>query len=260
MVAELWANDVSAELAIDARSPELLLAHYRDDKHCWIVIIKHDAASASGNKPDLKVKSLLRNQDTDIRSGDLLSYLRGEMRERDHADRSSTASGMLSPHASSSSSSSSSRPRLFSPTPSDGPGHHLLQPAAASGEGAAKANVQVLIAMHRSKKTNKWSVVESAQSRAHALLASYMGAPIAAVETKDETMDALRETRLGDPDSWRRVIQSVRVDDRQYLQDVHAMLDGYRREWKEAGASNEGRVCFVYNFRTGGIILYDLGL
>jgi eukaryotic translation initiation factor 2-alpha kinase 4 len=33
ILGELWANDLSAELAVDCRAPEELLAHYRDDKH-----------------------------------------------------------------------------------------------------------------------------------------------------------------------------------------------------------------------------------
>lgn len=246
MVGDLWANDLSAELAVDTRSPEELLAHYRDDKHSWIIVIKHDTTVAG--KPDLKVKSLVRNQDTDIRSSELLPYLRAEIRERDQNEQRSSAA-----------SSTQSRLRLFNTSNNTGSSYDQSSLATLPVDNT-KANVQVLIAQHRSKKSNKWTIIESAQSRARELLSTYMGAPIAAIETKDEIMELIRETRLSDPDGWRRVIQSVRLDERQYLQDVHGILDAYRKEWKDkGGGGNEGRCVFVYNFRTGGVILYDLG-
>lgn len=74
-------------------------------------------------------------------------------------------------------------------------------------------------------------------------------------------MDMIRETRLSDPDSWRGVIQRAPLAERQYLQDVHNMLIRYASDWREKeGAVSEGRMAFVYNFRTGGVMLYDLGL
>ncbi|EKG16178.1 hypothetical protein MPH_06615 [Macrophomina phaseolina MS6] len=258
MVGELWAHDVSAELAIDARSPEELLAHYADDKHSWIVIIKPDAINTG--KPDLKVKSLVRKEDTDIRSAELLSYLRQEMRERDHREGRAAVARPVS--------------RLFGGSNSAN-GHHdnhsthahnttdTATGGGGSGGSTANNNVQVLMAQHRSKKSNKWSIVEAAQARTRELLAAYANGapPIAAIETKDEILEMLRETRLSEPDSWRRVIQSVPLAERQYLQEVHAMLAGYRRKWEgEGGRAVEGRAAFVYNFRTGGVVMYDLGL
>lgn len=254
MVGELWAHDVSAELAIDARSPEELLAHYAEDKHSWIVIIKPDAINTG--KPDLKVKSLVRKEDTDIRSSELLSYLRQEMRERDHRE------GRARPVS-----------RLFGGSGGGTNGHenhstHASSTADAGGAGGraksalgtANNNVQVLMAQHRSKKSNKWSIVEAAQARTRDLLASYENGPIAAIETKDEILDMVRETRLSEPDTWRKVIQSVPLAERQYLQEVHSMLGDYRRRWEADGRPTEGRAAFVYNFRTGGVVMYDLGL
>src|SRR5262249_51111961 len=86
MVAELWANDISAELAVDARSPEELHSHYRSDNHSWMIIIKHDGNTASGGKADLKVKNLITKQDSDIKSEILLSHLRSELRDREHRE------------------------------------------------------------------------------------------------------------------------------------------------------------------------------
>ncbi|KAL1623929.1 eukaryotic translation initiation factor 2-alpha kinase [Neofusicoccum ribis] len=257
MVGELWAHDVSAELSIDARSADELMAHYADDKHSWVVIIKTDAINTG--KPDLKVKSLVRKEDTDIRSSELFSYLRQEMRERDHREGRARLSRLNSSgngvHDNYSTHGMHDR---------SGSSEHIGGGGGGGGSARSKAsavnNVQVLMAQHRSKKSNKWGIVEAAQARTKELLASYENGPIAAIETKDEILDMVRETRLSEPDTWRRVIQSVPLAERQYLQEVHAMLEEYRRKWEADGKSTEGRAAFVYNFRTGGVVMYDLGL
>lgn len=261
LLSELWANDISAELARNARSTEQLLEYYKDDRHSWLVIIKHDAHNLS--KPDLRVKSLAKKEDSDVRSTDLLSYLKAELRERD---------GALP--ASSSSRQRFTRPFSSSLDPSYTPGgpsapSSSLSPLATSPGGAGSGGgnnhahrpaVTVLTNAHRGKKTSKWAVVEAAQSRARELLAAYAAAPIAAIEARDEVVERVREARLSDPDGWRRAVQSAPVAERGYLQDVHGMLERYRARWREEGEAPEGRVVFVYNFRTGGCFLYDLGL
>ena len=130
VLGDLWAHDMSAELATDARSPEELMTRYRDDKHSWIVIIKQDTTGSG--KADLKVRSIDRKVDTDVRSTELISYLRQEIRERDHRE------------------GTNERARLL---------RQPSQPESAQVE--RKSNVQVLMAQHRSKKSNKWNVVEA---------------------------------------------------------------------------------------------------
>ena len=77
-------------------------------------------------------------------------------------------------------------------------------------------------------------------------------------------MNLLKETRLSDPDSWRYFIQKMPLAERKYLQELHDLLLGYRARWVEnkgeSGTNGEGVVgkAFVYNFRTGGCLLYDL--
>lgn len=230
MVSELIDNGYTAELSTDAHSIEDVLRHYRDDRHSWVIVIKHGVAP---DKPDLKVKSIAKKEDTDLRSADLLNYLRNELRDREA--REGSAAQRLSKAASTTMSSSST----------------------------SKANVDVLISHHRSKKTNKWSIVEAAQTRSAELLSSFKDAPIAAIEAKDEVMSSIRETRLSDPDSWRKVVQSLPLADRKYVQELHDLLLGYASKWKEfladgTARSGEGGKAFVYNFRTGGCLLYDL--
>jgi len=235
MVAELWANDFSAELAVDTRSPEELHSHYRNDNHSWMIVIKHDGNTASSGKADLKVKNLITKQDSDIKSENLVSHLRSELRDREHRE------GMAE------------RSRILQRLPS---AHD------SSNNDHRRNEVQVLIAQHRSKKSSKWAIVEAAQSRAQVLFADYSSAPIAAIEMRDEVLDIIRATRLGDPESWRRGIQSLPVAEREYLQQVQGVLEQYRKDWQDKDTESEDRprVALVFNFRTGGILLYDLGL
>ena len=237
LIAKLWAHNISAELAVDTRAPEELYTHYRDDNHSWIIIIKHDASTTG--KPDLRVRSTLRNEHTDIRSSELISFLRAEIRDRDYREATS---------------SRSRPPPLLPRLPS--------HPETTSSD--KKTNVQVLTALHKGKKASKWNVVEAAQQRTAELIQSFHDNPILSIETKDEHMDLIRETRLSDPDSWRKAVQSVPIADRPYLQHVHDLLGNYATRWREdvaAGAVGvEQRKVFVYNFRSGGILDYDLGL
>ncbi|KAL9074515.1 MAG: hypothetical protein Q9157_004374 [Trypethelium eluteriae] len=237
LVSDLWAHDLSAELAIDTHSPEELSAYYRDDKHSWIIIIKHDASNTG--KPDLKVKSLVRKEDTDIRSTELISFLRAEIRDRDYREGAPRSRQLLLRNTS--------------------------QPETTSLSDK-RSNVQVLTSLHKSKKSNKWNIVEAAQSRAAELIQSYHDSAILAIECKDDYMELIRETRLSDPDTWRKAVQAVPVVDRAYMQQVHVLLEKYASRWREDVAvgtairDGEQRKVFVYNFRSGGILDYDLGL
>ncbi|KAJ4989431.1 hypothetical protein SVAN01_05156 [Stagonosporopsis vannaccii] len=233
MVSELIAHGYTAELSVDAHNIEDILRHYRDDRHSWVIIIKHGVAP---DKPDLKVKSIAKKEDTDLRSADLLNYLRNELRDREARE-----------------GSAAQRLTKAAPTPSP------------SNQPSIRANVDVLISHHRSKKSNKWSIVEAAQSRSHELLDSFHDAPIAAIETKDEVMNSIRETRLSDPDTWRQAIQKLPIVERKYLQELHDLLLGYRAKWREVKGEEGGKgsgfgdgKAFVYNFRTGGCLMYDL--
>ena len=225
IVNDLWANDISAELAADTRAPEELLAQYREDRHSWIVIIKHEAL-ASG-KPDLKIKNMDKKEEADVQSTGLLNYLRGEIRERDQREGTNERAKLLrgSSHAN----------------------------GTANMKNERKGPVQVLMASHKSKKANKWRVVEAAHAKAQELVASFTDGPIASVETRDEILDLIRETRLSDIESWRKISQEIMPSEREYLWQIHELLDRFRMQYKDTTRS-----CFVYNFRTSTCIYYDL--
>lgn len=84
--------------------------------------------------------------------------------------------------------------------------------------------------------------------------------PIAAIDTRDDILDALRDTRLSDPDGWRNVIHNAPLTDRKYLSQVHELLHDLANEYcvKKDG-SDTYQNAFIYNYRTGSCIYYDLG-
>lgn len=214
----LWAHDISAELARDARSPEDLLMKHRDDSYSWMIIVKADSM--------LKIKTLGRKDvpDADVQSPNLLSWLRAEMRERDSRS-------------------------LAKPRAAPDPGHHELK-------GRAEQEVKVLSSQTRSKKTNRRTVVEQAQIKAAALMESYLEGPILAVETTSDTvMDAMGKTKLSDPEGWRKVEHNVATAEKRYIREIHEQLENWK--WKMENEKG-GRHAFLYNFRTGSCLYYDL--
>jgi translation initiation factor 2-alpha kinase 4 len=216
----LWALDISAELARDARSPEDLMTKHRDESYSWVIIIKQDSM--------LKIKSVGRKDvpDADIPMPQLLSWIRAEMRERD----SKSAMKLRASSA-----------QLDTPT---------------IGDTKHEQDVKILVGQTRSKKFNRRTVVEQAQVQAASLMESYLDGPILAVETtSDQVMEAIQETKLSEPDSWRRVEHAVTTSEKKYVREIHDQLDTWRYQFNKKGGS---RHSFLYNFRTGYCLHYDL--
>ncbi|KJZ71896.1 hypothetical protein HIM_08741 [Hirsutella minnesotensis 3608] len=217
----LWAHDISAELAKDARSPEDLLAKYRDDHHSWIITIKQDSM--------LKIKSMGRSDvpDADVPTAQLLAWLRPQIRERESKAVMKLRGGGPSP-----------------------------EQVAASSERERDQDVKVLVAQTRSKKFNRRTVVEQAQVSAASLVRSFLGGPILAIETTDQVMDLIRETSISDGESWRKVEHAVTTSEKKYVRELHDQLDTWRWSYEK---KNGPRHSFIYNFRTGNCLYYDLG-
>ncbi|KAF7546777.1 hypothetical protein G7046_g9206 [Stylonectria norvegica] len=216
----LWAHDISAELAKDARSPEDLMSKHRDEMYSWIIIIKQDSI--------LRIKTMGKKDvaDVDIPSAQLLSWLRNEFRDRD--------------------SKSSVKLR----------GNNPQAEASGSSDKDPEQDVRVLIAQTRSKKFNRRTVVEQAQISAGTLVRSFLDGPILAIETTDQVMDLMRETCLSDHESWRRVEHGVTTSEKKYVREIHDQLDTWRWKYER---KNGTRHSFLYNFRSGTCIYYDLG-
>lgn len=215
----LWANDISAQLARDAKSPEDLLLKYRNENYSWIIMIKQDSM--------LKIKTMSRNDvaDVDIPTAQLLAWLRPQMRERDSkASRGARGSA--------------------SQAESTGPG----------AEREQEQEVKVLVAQTKSKKVNRHAVVEQAQVSAASLVQSFLKGPILAVETTDAVMDLVRETVLSKHETWRTAEERAPTAEK-YVREMEDQLKIWRSAYEEGKGS---RHSFIYNFRTGTCLYYDL--
>ncbi|KND93967.1 Serine/threonine-protein kinase gcn2 [Tolypocladium ophioglossoides CBS 100239] len=217
----LWSHEISAELAKDARSPEDLLSKHRDETYSWIIIIKQDSM--------LKIKTMGRNDvaDVDIPTAQLLAWLRPQIRDRD-------SKSIVKQRGSTSQAEST----------------------GSAGEKDHEQNVKVLVAQTRSKKFNRRTVVEQAQVSASTLVRSFLDGPILAVETTDQVMDLIRGTRISDYESWRKVEHAVTTSEKKYVRELHDQLDTWRCTYEKKSGSQHS---FIYNFRTGTCLYYDLG-
>lgn len=218
----LWGHDISAELAKDARSPEDLLQKHRDESYHWIVIIKPESM--------LKIKTIGRKDvaDVDIQVSQLLAWLRPQLRGREGK--------MLS--------------RMRGTNSQGG------ESSTPTADKDQEQIVKVLVAQTRSKKFNRRTVVEQALSNAAALVNGFLEGPILAVETTDQALELIRETRLSDNDSWKRVDHGVTKQEKQYVRDIQDQLATWRFSYEK---KNGTRHSFLYNFRTGMCLYYDLG-
>lgn len=127
VVSELWGNDISAELAADTASLEELLAKYKENNHSWIIIVKTESIDRG-----FKIKNLVRKEDTDVKSHELLAWLRSEIRHRDRRGHKEDV------------------PKLTkSPSQQD----------TTTLARTRDPDVRVLAAHHKSKKTNRRNII-----------------------------------------------------------------------------------------------------
>jgi len=67
-------------------------------------------------------------------------------------------------------------------------------------------------------------------------------------------MELIRDTKLSDAESWRKVTQAVPTAEKRYIGEIHDLMNTLAHQNKDIT-----RNAFVYNFRTGMCIYYDLG-
>lgn len=85
-----------------------------------------------------------------------------------------------------------------------------------------------------------------------------LNGPVAAIDTRDDLLEAIRNTRLSDPESWRAVIQNAPLTERKYLNQVHELLSDLANEAQTGDGAELYTNAFIYNYRTGSCIYYDL--
>ncbi|KAK6440502.1 eukaryotic translation initiation factor 2-alpha kinase [Oleoguttula sp. CCFEE 5521] len=206
---------------ISAELPDDSIQNLDEDQYTYVITLRHEASTT------VRFRSTSDDaEELDVPTHSLVSHIQQDLRDREGAK------SRIIP----------SLPRQVS--------HQ--DPERKTG------NVHVLLAQHRSKKSNKYHIVNAAEQRWAEKLDSWKEAPILAVETRDDVLDLIRDTRLSDAESWRKAVQAVTLNERQYLQQVQEILASWRKKWSEDedGASREA--C-VFNFRSGACVYYDLG-
>jgi translation initiation factor 2-alpha kinase 4 len=213
ILSSLWANHISAELAVDERTWD------NEDHYRFVVTLRHEASTT------VRVRGTSEDAtECDVPTTALVSHVHQELREREGT-------------------------RARQPVLTRQPSSHQ--------DAEHKGSVQVLMAQHRSKKSNKFHIVSAAREQWERCRDQWKDAPILAIETRDDVLELLRETRLSDAESWRKMVQSVQLNERQYLQQVQDILAGWRKSCAEGDGSREA--C-LFNFRTGHCVYYDVSL
>jgi translation initiation factor 2-alpha kinase 4 len=234
----LWANGISAELAGDASSPEQLINSYKGDGISWIIIIKQGFGSSLDGDRCLKVKSLLRKEDVELRVADMVPYLKNEIIEREKKERSSTISG--SPGVLAGMKSLTRHPSSGGEIPG--------RQAGDDGD----AGVRILASDRKGRKISKGNIISAAQRAASELLTNFFrDAPIAAIDVRDDILHAIKYAGLHDQEAWRKIIQGSPAVDRKYISQVQDLLVDLKENSRTNG-------CLVFNYRTGVIVFYHL--
>jgi translation initiation factor 2-alpha kinase 4 len=226
LISILWANDISAELTGDFASVDELEAAYHHDAYAFVLTIRYDSG-AIGER-SIKVRNVLKKEDTDVLATDLVNWLKGEIRERKHHEGATQLGAM----------------KLRKEISANEPSSLVAE--------SRDVNVRVLSPLHRGKKTNRRQIIEAAATRTRELAGSFLSdAPVVAIETSDDIIESMRNTRLSDPESWRNLTRSAPGQERKYLQHVQELLKEIAVEGK--------RGAFIFNHRTRACIYYDLG-
>lgn len=165
----------------------------------------------------IKVRSPSKDE-ADVTSSELISYLKEEI---------------------------SDKPSINTSEPS-------LRRTRSSHGASERENVTILTPQHKSKKVNRAAIVDSARIAAQEL-AEHMSKTcrVLAIDTDDETLQKLRNTRLTDSESWRTLRHSVTLNERDYVQEIQRQL----HDWCELGQDG----AFVCNYKTKRCIFYDFG-
>ncbi|EDN04718.1 conserved hypothetical protein [Histoplasma mississippiense (nom. inval.)] len=227
VVQDLWANGISAELSVDASSLEEIITRYRNDNHSWVVIVKQDSMERG-----VKVKNISTKEEYEVRSSELAAWLLNEIRIRNQRERLTNAGKPLK---------------------------HLYHRESSVPAGEKDPDVRILTAIHRNKKMNRRNIIEAAIRESRSVMDRALDGPIAAIDTRDDILEALRDIRLSDPDRWRTLIQNCPLTERKYMAQVHEMLNDLANERRDPQDGKEKyKNAFIYNYRTGSCIYYDL--
>jgi len=266
VMAGLWSLNISAELDPDSTVIDQIVSRSRTAAHNFIVIVKPDSAATT-----VRVRNTITDTETDVAITNIAGHIRSEIRDREHQRNSRSRAFTTGPPLLRSHQSVPEGSNTSTSTGNDSYSH-----TNTNDNRAAASEVQVLLAQHRSKKANKYHILSAARQQWISHLNTLKSCPILAVETRDDLLDNIRDTRLADVEGWRKLVQNVPAGERLYIGQIQELLEEYKKSWKaglrngmnSAGGSNAweesnketSREVGLFNFRTGHCIYYDVGL
>lgn len=237
ILQDLWANDISAELATDAALSFEDIANRYKDEHSWLILIRHD-----GNGRSLKVRSMVRREDSEIKTSELVSWLKHELRHRTQKEAAvNTVEGT---------------PRLLRQQSQQQEYHQH------SGANDKIPVIHVITPQHKSKKVNRTNIIEAAKVACRTVAENLNSGYVAAIDTSDTVLEAIRHTRLSDPESWRNFLNNAPPNEKPYLGELKEELMEFAAKANESDGEEEVGLknAWIYNYRTDKIILYDLAV
>jgi eukaryotic translation initiation factor 2-alpha kinase 4 len=238
LLQQLWADGISAELSRDFGSMTNLLISHKADHYGWVVLVRHDSNTAG--ERTLKIRNIAKKEDAEVELTELSSWLAAEIRDRDRRrGHLATIPTSRAPRRGTNTTTTMTT---------------ITNPDSSMESNRDAPDIRILHPPYKTKRPSRHTILDTARSRTDELTKGMLAsAPIAAIETSEEILDEMRDTRLHDVDSWRALIQRAPMQERRYLQQVVDLL----REMAGGGGGAGG--VFIFNYRTRGCIYYDIG-
>lgn len=221
IAAEVWANNIRAELTDLYSSFEELAKAYKKDGQCLVVTVHQDANAIGGVA--LRGRALGKQEDEEIKRTELTAWLKDELK-----------------------------------APETDTGRVKLRRENSIGESftqlsvdARPAEVVIVQPKHKGKKINRQALVDDAALIVReAARGMVLEAPILVVEASKEVLEAMRATRIDSQESWKAFLQACPAEETRYLKEVQEGLEAMAEGGKEGA--------WVYSTKTRACIYYSL--
>jgi eukaryotic translation initiation factor 2-alpha kinase 4 len=226
LAAELWANDIRAELTDHYNSFDELATAYKNEGQYTVLVVRQDSNAIGGI--GVRARTIGKQDEEEIKRNELVGWLKGAFKDKQGAEIDQT------------------RGKLRRETSVGEPSLHN------SSDARQPAEVIVITPKHKNKKTNRQHLIEEAIILAREKAREFIGgSPIVTVEVTTEVLESFRSTRIGHADTWKTFLQSCPPEETRYLKDVQQKL--------EELAENGKKGVWILSSKTKAIIYYDLG-
>lgn len=221
IAADVWANNIRAELTDLYNSFEELAKAYKKDGQFLVISVRQDSNAIGG--VGIRGRAPGRQEDDEIKRTELVGWLRDELK-----------------------------------VPETDTGRAKLRRETSVGESSTQlsvdarpAEVVIITPKYKGKKTNRQALVDDAalvvREEARGMVVE---APIMVVEASKDALELMRSTRIDSPESWKAFLQACPAEETRYLKEVQEGLQAMA-EGGKGGA-------WVYSTKTRACIYYSL--